>query len=510
MTGKPGVGDATSPASPAPAAPEADPPSSLGRTMRRGAVISAGMLVVVQLVAFAQTLVLARILSPAEVGVFAAGTVLSSFLVTFSEGGMRNALVQRRDRLEDAANTAFWSTLIAGIGWALFAAAVAPLIGLFFDSELAAAVAFATAGSIVLHALTNVPEALLQRRFDFRQRLIVQPVVAVSYAVTSVVLALRGMGVWSLVVATYVSHVCWVVSTWVIARWRPGKGTPSRALWRELARFSAPMIIGTGLDRAQDMFQSAIVGRFLDTAALGNYRYGRRLAALPGTAIIEVGSYVLFPAFSRIAGDPVRFRTAFLRALTLLWVASIPLAGLLLAVGVPLAVLLLGEPWRGAGVIFAATAFVGPGTALSAVGMESIKGSGKTHLINRVTAVGIGSGVVLFLALANFGLVGIGIALSTATFAAGLTSVLLARREAGVSVREIVRRMYPALIAAAVAAVPVVVLEHLMLHSDQLHLGVGLAVIVSEALVYLSIYGGVLYLIARPLVKEMIGAIRAR
>jgi hypothetical protein len=55
--------------------------------------------------------------------------------------------------------------------WAVLARVPAPLVGLIFGSSTAGLIAAATAGSLVLHALTNVPEALLQRRFDFRQRI---------------------------------------------------------------------------------------------------------------------------------------------------------------------------------------------------------------------------------------------------------------------------------------------------------------------------------------------------
>jgi PST family polysaccharide transporter len=73
---------------------------SLGSTLRRGAVLSAVALVIVQTVSFLQTLVIARLLSPAEIGIFAAGTVLTSFLITFSEGGLRHALIQHDGDVE--------------------------------------------------------------------------------------------------------------------------------------------------------------------------------------------------------------------------------------------------------------------------------------------------------------------------------------------------------------------------------------------------------------------------
>ena len=51
--------------------------TALSTTVRRGATVSAVTLVIVQVVSFAQTLVLARLLSTEEIGLFAAGTVLS-------------------------------------------------------------------------------------------------------------------------------------------------------------------------------------------------------------------------------------------------------------------------------------------------------------------------------------------------------------------------------------------------------------------------------------------------
>lgn len=58
---------------------------------------------------------------------------------------------------------------------------------------------------------------------------------------------------------------------------------------------------------------------------------------------------MLFPAFSRMAEDRDRLRHTFLRALSGIWVASLPAAGVLIASSEPLTVLLLGEPWREAG-----------------------------------------------------------------------------------------------------------------------------------------------------------------
>ncbi len=484
------------------------PVGGLARTLRRGAVISAGTLIIVQLVALAQTLVLARILTPAEVGIFAAGTVLSSFVLTLSEGGLRSALVQREHGLEDAANTVFWASLCAGLLWALAAAAAAPLVAWTFDSATAGLVAAASAGTILLHALTNVPDSLMQRRFDFRQRMIVQPSVVISFAVASVTFCSLGFGIWGLVIGTYVSHLVWILTTWVLARWVPGRGRPSMQVWREMARFGIPLVLGAVVDKGRDVFETTVVGRALGATALGHYRYGRRLAALPGTAVIEVGSYVLFPAFSRIAGDAARLKSAFLRALRGLWCVAVPVAGLIVAVGEPAVVLLLGAPWRGAGVMFVALAGSGPGVAMAAVGLESIKGCGRTGLINWVTGLATVIGVGLLLALLPFGLTGVGLALSITSFISGLVSLLFARRLVDVSLRELADRLIPPLTATVLAAVGIGLVEHLVSHSDQRGTALGLVIVLCEGLGFLVIYVGTLRVIAPATLTELATAVR--
>ena len=484
---------------------------ALGAILRRGAAMSAAALVLVQLISLAQTIVLARLLSPAEVGLFAAGTVLATFLATLAEGALTQALIQRVDSgpgdLDDVADTVFWVTLATGLLLSAATLVASPLVGRAFGNGVAGAVAAATAGTMVLHALTNVPDALMQRRFDFRRRLIIDPATVLTFAVVSVVFAARGYGVWSLVIGSYAQLTVWVLASWGLARWRPGRGRPTVALWRELARFAFPLLLGSVADRVRDGLELLVVGRALDTAALGFYRYARRIAVLPGVAVIQAGGFVLFPAFSRIADDPQRLTRAFLRALTWMWLAALPLAGLLVAAGEPLAVLVLGEPWRGAGVALTAMAGFGLGQALSSVTVEAMKGAGRSRLLNRMTGVGLVSGVGLLLALVPFGLYGVGLAMSGAALAVGLTGLWLVRGVVGVSAGQLAGRLLPPLGAVAVAVAVVAVLERMLVRADSRPVAVGLGLVGAEAVLLAVIYVGSLRLLAPELGRVVFGAV---
>ena len=450
--------------------------------LRRGAVISAASLGFVQAVTFVQTLLLARILSPAEVGLYYSGTVLTTLVLTVSEGGLRNALVQRPKDVEVAANTVFWASIGAGFLWAVLALAAAPLISLVFHSRTAGLVAAVSAGSLVLYSLTYVPDSLLQRRFDFRQRMLVQPSVTVTFAASSVVLCSLGMGVWGLVVASYASLLVWVAISWALARWRPRRGQASFAVWREMARFGLPLVLGALLDRAKETIDTVVVGRAFNPATVGNYRYGRRLGMLPGTVIIEIGSYVLFPAFARAAADLPRFRAAFLRAIRALWFASLPVAGMLVVFGPPVTVILLGPRWHGAGVMFAALAGSGPGVAMAAVGFETIKGHGRTSLLNWVNAAALVIGLALLFAGLPLGLVGVGLSLSASSLSAGALALWLARGLIGVPGRALIRILLPPLVATAFATPLWWVVEHLLGRADERSPALGLGVLALEGL----------------------------
>lgn len=482
----------------------------LAKTLKHGAAISAVALVATQLMSLTQTVVVARLLTPGEIGAFTLGSIFASFLVTLADGGMRAALIQRQEEVEDAANTAFWVSLVTGALMALGALAASPLLGLFFNNRIVGLVAAATCGTLLIHSLLNVPEAMMQRAFNFKRRLIVDPTTAGTFATGAIVLSAVGFGVWGLVIALYASQTATLIAVWLLARWRPGKGRFTFRIWREMAGYAYPLIISAMVENLRDVVQSAIVGRRLSVGDAGQYRYGRRIGILPGTAIIQVASYVLFPAFARLIGDAARFRDGFLRALTALWTATIPFTAVLVALGQPLIIVLLGRQWEPAGAFVAAMAGFGPGAAMSAVGYESIKGSGHSRRINYLTAttlvVGLGGVIVLI----PLGLAGVGLAASIEGLASGALSLYLARDIAGITAADILRRLVPPVVAAVPAGLAAWFLENRLLQSADRPVLLGLLFLALDGIVLMTVFVGVLWLIAPDSVRMVAGPLAAR
>src|SRR5574337_144633 len=432
--------------------------ADLTNVLKRGAGMAAIGLVIVQIVTVAQTLVLGRLLGPHEVGIFAANTVLIVVFVT----GLLLAL----------------ANLVAS-----------PLIGALFHDSRVGLVAAASSGMMLLHSCPSVPDALMQRTFQFkRRRLIIDPAVSLTFASVSIVFAVFGYGAWAMVIGAYASATTWMLLSWLMAKWRPFRGRFSFRIWRELAGFSLPLLLDGIAERSRDLVQQVLVGRAFGTAGLGQFRYGFRIALLPGLAVLQICGYVLFPAFSRISGDGTRFRQAFLRALGWIWLAALPVGALLLAVGQPVVVLLLGEKWRAAGAAASAMAGIGLGAALSSVAAEAVKGAGRSRLLNWLTAINVGLGLPLIVFLLPFGLVGVGVAISVTYLVCGFVSLVQARSVVGVSVRDTIACVMPSTLSALIALGVVMPLERFVVRSDRHPALLGLASIIAECVLFSVVY----------------------
>jgi PST family polysaccharide transporter len=446
-------------------------------------------LLVGELIALGQTVALARLLSPTEVGLFVAGGVLTTLVTNFVEGGLRSGLIHRDEDVDDAAATVFWATLATGAAMSLVSLAAAPVIGHVFDNRTAGLVAAAMSGGLLLYALTNVPEALLQREFSVRRRLIVGPAVSATFAAVSVTTAALGFGVWSMVLGSYASSLVWVLTLWWLCEWRPWRGRPSFVIWRQLARFGLPLVLGMIGDRGQRTVEAVVTGKVLGAADLGLLRYGERIGRIPVMALVESSSVALFPAFTRLARDRARFRAAYLQALRLNVAAAAAMAALVVAVGVPLVVVVLGEEWRGAGSVLVAMAGLGLGKSMQTVGEEAIKGAGRTRLLNRFTVTETTLSVALLLVLIGpFGLTGVGLSISLTALILGVVVAATAAPVVGVSRRETVHATVPAIGTALLAFAVVAALDHLVLHSGE-RWPWGVVSIAVECLVFLLVYG---------------------
>jgi PST family polysaccharide transporter len=506
----PGAAGPPEPPAGEPAADREAPPAALGRLVLRGAALSGAGFASRQVLSFATSLVLARLVTPKQFGVFATGMIIIEFGGTVAGSGMLAALIQRRDRLEEAANTALLATVGGGLAMAAAQAAASPLFGLYFHSSQVAEVAAVTSGMLLLSTGAIVPNALLQRRFSFVRRAVVEPATALTYGGVAIIACAAGLGTWGLVVGTYTSSVVAFSLTWILARWRPRPGLATVRMWRELARFARHIVASDALERTVLVAPAALLGRFSGQAAVGNFGYAFRMAILPRSAAIDVGSFVLLPAFAAIAEEAARLRAALVRSLRMLSVVAIPMSIILLPLGAPLVVVLFGSEWRPAGDALAALCLYSAGLALVDLALEAFKSTGRPAVITRMIAVRSVVAVALMVALVPFGLNGVAAALSIGAVLAGAYALWLMHRVLLVPLGDMLRVLWPPLAAAAVMAAALFALDRLALHAGDRGTLVGLVLLGVEGVLGGAVYLGALSVLSPRDARALARGVRRR
>ncbi len=481
---------------------------SLRRTVVRGVSLVAGGQLLTQALTFATYIVLARLASPQTFGTFAAASILVTFSSLVVESGMSSALIQRRDRLDEAAATAFVATAVGGTLFTLLSLAAAPLIGWFFGSREIGEIALASSATHLITSLGVVPNALMQREFAFVRRLVVEPGAVIGLAIGSIAGLAAGWGAWGLLLGAYLSATIRVVLLWALCRWRPRVRTASVAMWRDLARYGRHILGSEMLREGTRVAVTAVIGRFGGAAELGQYNFGARIATQTNALFVVTGASVLFPAFSRIAHERERFRGAFLRALRALCFVAVPASLIFLGIGEQFVVVLLGERWRAAGHVLQGLSGLGLGTALGSVGAEAFKAAGRPEYASRMQAVAAPATVVLIAVLLPFGIAAAAVGASIAAILVGCYSVSAACGVLEIQRRLVVSEVWPAVLGGLGAAGTAAGLDRFVLHATSHRPALGIAAIVIEVVAGAAVYLAILRIVAPGRASEVFSSTR--
>ncbi|MBX5441181.1 MAG: lipopolysaccharide biosynthesis protein [Solirubrobacteraceae bacterium] len=321
------------------------PPRLAARTLRSlawayGSYVGGRALVLVS------TVVLARLLTPADFGVVALALTFMVFLDTVKDLGLGQALiVAPDDELAERAQTAFGWSLTIGAGLSAATIAISPLAAAFFDAPALAAILAVLGLNFLLRSVGATHYALARRALDFRSRTLAELADASVRGVASITLALAGLGAWSLVLGYLLGTSALVATIWSRVAFRP-RLRLQRAHLRELLTFGGTLtVVDIGHALAHEI-DYLFIARILGVAPLGLYSVGFRLPELLIVNLAVVAGTVLFPAYALL--DPDRLREAFLVSLRYTALLVLPVAVGLVLLARPVVLVLFGERWEAA------------------------------------------------------------------------------------------------------------------------------------------------------------------
>lgn len=298
-------------------------------------------------ITFIATLVLARLLDPADFGLAAVAMLIVTTLSTVGGLGLGGAIVlAERDRALLGSTLAV--LMLAGAGGAAAVALAAGLVSELFDLPRLQGVLAALSLMLMIGAVTTFYDAVLQRELRFRSRFFTQLVQGITYTAVSIAAAAAGAGVWSLVAGQLVSAGALGLSLFILAPYHVMPRLRLRDARRAVA-YGRGFLAQTVLVVLQRNVDVAAAAYVLGARAAGHYSMAYGVANIPYAAFTQPVATAAFPVFAQAhrRGQPTS--ELCLELLEIVAFIAWPAGILLSATADPFVGAILGSKWHPTG-----------------------------------------------------------------------------------------------------------------------------------------------------------------
>jgi len=385
-----------------------------GRSVRSGVatMLGQGALFVIQT---ASTIVLARLLTPADFGMIAMVTAVTGFAALFKDLGLSMATIQKAEINHEEISALFWINVAVSAMIALITAAAAPAIAWFYGEPCLTLITVALSLVFLFGGLTVQHSALLQRQMRFKALAAIQVVSMLTGVVAAIAAAAMGTGYWALVIMQVVSAVFVAIGVWLLCEWRPG--SPSRRTdVKSMLLFGANL---TGFDIVNYFarnFDNILLGRFWGASTLGLYSRAYNIMMLPISQVRGPLTAVAISALSHLQNDPIRFKRYYIKLIILIAFITMPLMAFLFVCADQVILVLLGSQWLGAADIFkilCINAFIQPVQGTAGLVLVTLGQSKRYLTLGTISSIII---VISFILGLPWGAIGVAAAYTIASY----------------------------------------------------------------------------------------------
>ena len=421
-------------------------------------VFSGGLGIGIQMLA---TMILARLLTPADFGLVTMVTTFSLLLVNFGLNGFTEAVIQREDLDHRLASNLFWISIGTGLVLTIGFAAAGSVLARFYHDPLVAHVAVGISPTILVTSAQVLHLALLKRAMRFSQVSANDLISRTLSVAISIILAWKGFGYWSLVIGTVAQPLTTLVGSWWLCRWIPG--LPSQVQGTSAAvRFAMHVYACFGLNYFCRNTDNILVGWRFNAQPLGFYKKAYDLFALPSGLLVSSLTVVAVAGLSRLKVDRVQYQRYLLRALSAVAFVGMGLGGELTLVGKYVIQMLLGSGWEPAGRIFT---FFGPG-----IGVMLLYGTtdwihlslGRADRWFRWSLIEYAVTVSLFVLGLHWGPVGVAMAWTASFWLLTIPAFSYAGKPVELEISSVIHAVWKYVLASLLAAVSsAVVISHI-------------------------------------------------
>jgi PST family polysaccharide transporter len=300
---------------------------------------------------FCSVIVLSRLLTPNDFGVFAMVAPVYGLVLMFQNLGLTQATIQRPQITHGELSNLFWINVGLSVGFALVIGILSPFVGYFYQNTQAGELTLGFSAILIVSGLSAQHIALINRQMRFGYLAILDASSYLAGFAAAFSIALFVPSVWALFAAPVVASIVGALGAWIGVSWRPGFPQRHESV-RDMVRFGGGLTGFNLFNFVARNGDNVLIGRVWGELALGLYDRAYKLLLFPLQQVNNPLSRVMMPALSRLQEDPERYRHAYLRTLQQILLLTVPGVVFLIASADKVVPLLLGAQWAEAAPIF--------------------------------------------------------------------------------------------------------------------------------------------------------------
>lgn len=424
--------------------------SELKRSIARGAAWNVLLKLLERSIGLLSTLLLARLLVPADFGLMAMAMTVVAALELLGAYSFDMALVQNQKAGRSHYDTAWTLGVLIAMAKAILMVALAFPAAAFYEEPRLAWVMLALAASTAYQGFENIGIVAFQKELRFDREFKLALIRRLSGFTATVISAWLLESYWAMVIGISVTRL---VSLWLTYRMHPYRPHWDLSRTRDLFGYSKWLLMNNVLGFFNNRGIDLIIGRTHGPAALGLYTVSYEFASMPTTELVHPIQRAVFPGYARLADSRAELRSTFIQVIGVLALVTLPVALFLGALAEPFVRAVLGSKWMDAVPLLQALAVFGVLRAMDGPASSIYLALGKPRYMFNLQALQL---LVCFLFLAwllpAHGVIGAAWALIAGAAASIAANYMLVLRVLGLQWRALADAVWRPVVAAVLVS----------------------------------------------------------
>lgn len=313
-----------------------------GRQMAKGAAWMMTFKLVDRSIGLLSTIILARLLTPADFGLVAMATAVVALTELMGAFGFDTALIQRQNVRNAHYNTAWTFNILFSIAIATLLLILAEVAADFYREPRLAEILPVLAFGAFISGFENIGTVTFRKELNFRKEFLFLLSKRLAAFTVTLSLAFTFRTFWALVAGIVTGKMISVLISYRLHPYRPRLDLSARS---DLLHFSKWMFFSNLIQFLHSRSTDFILGRTVGSHGLGIYNIAAEIAALPATELIAPLNRAVYPAYARLASHLEELNRRFLEVFGLIALIAIPVTFGIVSVAEPAVRVMLGPQW---------------------------------------------------------------------------------------------------------------------------------------------------------------------